>query len=223
MSKLPCSLEKNGDYSKIEEKVRKMYEREMEFSQSRTSFQIEKFIGLDEHTPVTRYRHLAHNSYALLTSLKKDLIHKERVSRKLKKAQDRIQFKIDHPQMSVDFDDDADLDLKLIELNMELEDIELAINGKMKELTIFERLLDELEQQNGGPFSYSQLEYEQPEYWEKRLRSQMEESKIGASSGLGAGNFAAYKKAIAVPILKDGQNLIRPFVHAQNQIEQKEV
>jgi hypothetical protein len=181
---------------KVDEKIRDILVREMEFSQSRTSFQIEKFIGCSEYSPVTKYRHLVHNQYVLLTSLKRDIIEIERAKRKINK---------------LDREKTENYDLDLLEISMKIEALEISVNGKTKELIIFEKLIKELESNNGGPFSYDQLEDEQPEYWKKRLATQAHLFQAGNVFGIPQGNYEAVLQALEEPILKGSKNQIDNF------------
>ena len=61
-------------FKEINEKCEQMYKRAEEFCQTRTNFQIEKFIACDEYTPITKFRHVAQNSFVALQEVRKMLI-----------------------------------------------------------------------------------------------------------------------------------------------------
>lgn len=199
------------------QRLEKMRERALEFAQPRTSFQIEKFIGCDEHSLVTRYRHLAHNSFVTLKAVKDAVIEQEKTKRAL--ARLAVREKSLRRKLSVKLFGPDDLDLERARLEERLEDLEITVAGGLREVDVFEQLCDELEKQNGGPFTYAQLEAEEPQYWKKRLSKQAFSTFVGRQSGVGEGNFAAMLQASELPILPGGKNVTEPFPLNANTLE----
>ena len=209
---------KDNRFAAVREMLSEMEGRQYEFAQSRSSFQIEKFIGRDEHTPVTIFRHLSHNAYVMTTVLKDTLLEMERVRRDLEARHAeggrwasrgglrRLADRLCGRAMP------RDLDIDVYRLECTMTDMEIRTKGLMQELDVFNKLCDELERQNGRPFTYKDFEDDQPEYWRVRLESQMRERQAGAQLGVGEGNFESYLQAVAPPILPRGRNVIRPFL-----------
>lgn len=192
-------LIKDKRFKSIEERLKKMYDRSMEFCQSRSKHQIAKFICYDEHTLITRYRHLSHNSYVTMQEIRRMLIERERTCRKLAKLQ-KQQEEANDPQYN-------DLDLDIYELSRQLEETELRIKGLLKEVEYMEKICDELERQNGKPFTAEQWEAEEPEYWRKRFARQMHNAQVGNMLGIGEGNYMSYLMSLEESPLKDGQEI----------------
>jgi hypothetical protein len=52
---------------------------------------------------------------------------------------------------------------------------------------------------------------EEPDYWRKRLASQMHYAQLGASLGVGEGNYKAFVNSVEAPILENSKNRMLPF------------
>lgn len=195
-------LVKDARFNVVEDRLAKMYERAMEFCQSRSKHQLAKFVCYDEHTLITRYRHMSHNSYVTMQEIRRMLIDRERSIRKLQKLQKR-------QAESKDLKED-DIDLDIYELSRQLEESEIRIKGLLKEVDYMEAICDELEKQNGKPFTAEQWEAEEPEYWRKRFARQMHNAQIGNKLGIGEGNYMSYLMSLEKSPLNDGQE-IRPI------------
>lgn len=192
------SLVKDNRFSSIEDQLKHMYDRQMEFCQSRSKMQISKFIMGEEYTLTTKYRTLAHNSYVAMQEVRRMLIDKERKQREINLKQKDIN------------NNDKNYDLDIYELSRQIEDMEIRIKGLLKEIDYMEYLCAELVRQNGKPFTYSQLEEEENIYWERRLANQMHSSQIGNKLGIGEGNYHSYLMAIESPIIPENTQ-IKPF------------
>lgn len=210
----------NNVIDQVKTRLDKMRLRSLEFSQCRSSFQIEKFIGLDEHTPITRYRHLAHNSFMTLKAAKDAYIEKEKVSRALKRLEKKEKSLLRKIKILFGYDDD--LDLEKAQLCERLDDIEIQIKGALEEVEVFEKLCDELERQNGKPFTKEQLEAEEPIRWQKQLITQANQILLSRNTGIDIGNLNAINQACEKPILSDSKNIIAPFQISNNGIKSLE-
>ena len=191
-------------FSDIENRLKKMSERADEFCQSRTAFQIEKFIACEEYSDISKFRHLSHNSHVTMQEVRREMLSRERLVRKLKSIQDSTE---------------TDNDITIYELNLQLEEIERRIKGLLKEVNIMENICDELEKKNGKPFTMQQLEDEEPEYWRRRFASQMHCAQTGGLLGVGEGNYHSYLMALESPILPTSKNQINPInIGSQNEL-----
>jgi len=191
-------------FSEIASRCDKMMRREEEFCQSRSNHQIEKFIAGDEYTPITKFRLVSHNSFVCLQEVRRLLIDRERNLRRIKNNQ----ILLDKHKEDTKFNN---LDLDNYEIEIQLNDIEIRVKGLLKEIDYMEQICDRLEEKNGKPFTNEQLQEEEPEYWRKRLSSQMARDILGNSLGVGSGNIASYLQSIEKPILDNSKLQTIPF------------
>ena len=182
------NLVRDPQFNAIEKQLELMRNRAIEFSQCRSNHQIEKFIACDEYTPITRYRHVAHNSYVAMQEVRRMMIERERKLRSIEKKQKECNDK-NNPKYN-------DYDLDIYEQTRQIEDIEIRVTGLMKEIEVMETICTELETKNGKPFTNEQFQQEEPDYWRKRLASQMHRSQVGAKTGIGEGNYDSYLKSL---------------------------
>ena len=196
-------------FETIEQRLKKMQQRANEFCQTRSNHQIGKFICEDEYTPITKFRHVAHNSYVAMQEIRRMVIERERKLREIEKKQELFDaYKRGEDVKPFKPDDNiADYDLDIYEINRQLEDTEIRIKGLSKEVDYMEQICDKLESENGKPFTDEQYQQEEPIYWEKRFATQMHQSQIGQQLGIGEGNYRSYLQSIAKPVLEDGQQM----------------
>ena len=206
-------------FKSIEKQLDKMRDRAVEFCQSRSNFQISKFITCSEYTPITKFRHTANNSYLTMQEVRRMIIEKERTSRKL----NALMSKYDQAIALNESPTKDDLDLDIYELTRQLEETDIRIKGLLKEVDYMERICDELENQNNGKFTERQYQSEEALYWEKRLSTQMLQSIEAARTGAGEGNIMSAWMAMENPPIKsDTQNQIAPLnIHDINEIARK--
>lgn len=205
------NLVRDNRFKNVETTIENMKKRAIEFSQCRSNHQIEKFIAADEYTPITRFRHVAHNSYVTMQEIRRLMIDRERKLRSIEEKQNACEKAHDPKHMNYDLD--------IYEQSRQIDDIEIRVTGLMKEVEVMEAICAELEKQNGKPFTNEQLQNEEPIYWRKRLASQMHRSQIGAKYGIGEGNYDSYLKSIEKPILPDSVQRIAPFnIFEQNDV-----
>ena len=190
-------------FNDINSRLEEMRLRQEEFCQSRSEFQIEKFIACDEHTLSSRFRMISHNSYVALQEARRLIIERERKSRKIDRLQESMKVVADPTH--------NDCDLDVYELQRQLQDDDIRIKGLLKEVECMERICDELVKKNGKKFTYQQFHDEEPDYWRIRLASQMHRDRTGAMLGIGVGNYSSYLQAVEKPILPDSNNNIVPF------------
>ena len=220
---------RDGRFPRVRETLARMEDRAFEFAQTRSSFQIEKFIALDEHTPVTMYRHLSHNAHVMTTVLRDALLDAERLRRDLdarraeaarwsgmSPVRARVMSLLGRRRP-------RDLDIEVYRLEGALRETEIKVKGLLQELDVFEGLCAQLERENGRPFTYKDFEDDQPEYWRRRLESQMNERRMGAQLGVGEGNYEAYVQAVSPPVLPTSRNVMRPFISVGESPERKEI
>ena len=201
---------KDERYSKVRDMLEKQQTIAFEFAQTRSSFQIEKFIGCDEHTPVTKFRHLSHNCYVMVGALKDILLDMEVTRRSLDKMKriyhEHKLLKLLHSILNPKRYEN--LDITIYRTECSLTEMEIRVKGLLQEIHIFDKLCEELEKKNGKPFTYEDFEKDQPNYWRVRLASQMHERQIGNALGFGEGNYESLLQAMQDPILPGSHNKI---------------
>lgn len=194
---------KDKRFYEVEERINKMKARAEEFCQSRSNFQIEKFIAGDEYTNISKFRHVAHNSYTTAQEIRRCLIEQEKLKRELDSLNKNLRE--DGPENPLfGF---YTTDLEIYDLERKLEALELRIKGLSKEVDYMEAICDKLEAdeiaRTGTGFTAEKYEADQPEYWRRRLTNQMHMAQIGNGSGVGEGNYKSLLSAVETPILND--------------------
>ena len=196
-------------FSSIEARLEKMSKRANEFCQTRSNHQIEKFICEDEYTPITKFRHVAHNSYVAMQEIRRMVIERERILREIDAKQTIYEEYQNNPNVKPFKEGERieDYDLDIYEKSRQLDDLEIRIKGLSQEVDYMETICDKLEEENGKPFTAEQYQEEEPIYWQKRFATQMHQSQIGQQLGIGEGNYRSYLQSIAKPVLDDGQQM----------------
>lgn len=201
-------------FEKVEKRLEAMHNRAKEFCQTRSNFQIEKFICEDEYTPITKFRHVGHNSYVALQEVRRMLIERERTLRKIERMQKAYDEYCKLPEKDKIDHEAQDYDLDIYEASRQLEDMEIRLQGLLREIdymeTICERLEKEEIEKTGEGFTAKKYQEQEPEYWAKRFAMQMHQSQIGALNQIGEGNYRSYIQALTKPVLDDGLQ-IEPF------------
>jgi len=193
---------RDSRFDDVEKRISKMSQRANEFCQSRSKYQIEKFLVENEFTPITKYKLVAHNSFTCLQEVRRMIIQRERILREIDRKQSKLS-----KNYNVEF---KDYDLDIFEKTIELENIEIRIKGLMQEVDFMEQICDKLEKENKKPFTIQQFEEEEHIYWEKRIATQMHESQISKQFMINEGDYRSYLQSIAEPILTEN-NKINPI------------
>jgi len=214
------TITKDNRFSFVETQIEKMQKRADEFCQSRSNFQIEKFIACDEYTPITQFRHIAHNSYVAAQEARRSLIERERLTRKITKLEFCLKHNVDLENAHLPSDINKsvvdphfnDYDLDIYEASRQLDNIDIRIKGLLKEINYMEAICDTLEEneisETGTGFTAEKYQEREPEYWDLRLKNQAHRSQIGTNTGVGEGNYMSILNACAEPIIKNSKNTI---------------
>jgi hypothetical protein len=180
-------------YESIQRKVEEMEKRELEFSQTRSNFVLEKFICKGEYTPLTQWRALSHNSYVAMTEVRRLILENERQSRKIKILEE---------------DKPLNWDLDILQAQHIIQQNEVRLSGLGKEIDFMEKLCKVLEEKNGKPFTAKQKDEEESKYWKLRLTNQMLQSVEGHRTGTGEGNIASLINAMDEGIIDSDINKV---------------
>ena len=219
-------------FKKIEKQLTKMEDRAKEFCQSRSNFQIEKFIACDEYTPITKFRHVAHNSFVAMQECRRMIVDLERKRRRIENLQEAIKKQIlvedvekggttleafgiqttPNGKINPHF---KDYDLEIYDLSTQVVDTEIRLKGLFKEIDYMEAICNKLESdeiaKTGSGFNAEKYQLREKEYWNVRLASQMHRSQIANQLGIGEGNYMSYLMSVEDPILPNSTNQIAPI------------
>lgn len=139
-----------------------------EVNQSRSKFQIEKFVIDSQDTSEMQYVQCINELQAIYYNLKKDSLRVKQMELKIKKLKES--------------EDENDLiEAEILEIGLEQARV-LAV-GQFRELDILMQILDKYPR-----YSREEIESKQPEYWHKRLTRQFQTTQIGGNN---AGNLEA--------------------------------
>lgn len=172
----------------------KLGKRFKEFAQRKSDFQIEKFIACSDGTiPSHQYRHVLAQMRIALTELKRRIIDRERRDRERNRALEQRY---------------EDYDLDVAEAETEMESLTYDIDSKLIEINMYAKILEQLEKDNGRPFTNEDYQDDEPEYWKRRFARQIHDSVIDRETGCGQGNLIAMREACTETILPDSPNII---------------
>lgn len=182
----------------------------VEHANSRTPFQIEKFIGVQTgQTPAHTYHILRVQYSGMSSELKRcisDLIVYQR-EYAARWADAPADAGISRPYFwGWRKEDEApywrDIDKQQYESRVHAAQIE--IRDRTIQCAHLEHMMRALEERNGGPFSAEQLRAEEPEYWTRRLSAQSTADLLSRLLGIGSGNVHALLAAVAPSITPSG-------------------
>ena len=208
----------------VEKQISKMQKRASEFCQSRSNFQIESFVAGEEYTPITKFRHVAHNSYVAMQEIRRMIIDRERKIREIEFKQKAFSlYSRDLSPVPYQKDDIvSNYDLDVYELSRQLEDIDIRIKGLSKEVDYMESICDELEkkeiEQTGTGFTSEKFQKDEPKYWRLRLANQMHCSQISKQLGVDEGSYMSMLMGMETPILEDSINHIEGIPLDENSL-----
>lgn len=120
-----------------------------EITQSRTKYQIERFVVGQHHSPEMQYRQLVIEAYGLKQTIKESQLRIEKI--KAEAAELRATGKLSDS-----------IEAEILELK--LEDMQNHIVGSKRELTFMEELFEQYPK-----YSLEEIEAAQQDYWETRL------------------------------------------------------
>jgi len=163
-----------------------------EFAQRKSDFQVEKFTACSDGTiPSHQYRHTLVQIRVALTELKRRIVDRERQIRVRDRA---IENKSE------------DWDLDVAGAETEIESLTYDIESKLIEVNGYAAILEQLEKENGKPFTNADFQADEPEYWKRRFARQMHDSVIDRQTGCGQGNLIALREACIDPIIPGSPN-----------------
>lgn len=190
--------------------VLKWTEDEKELAQTRSNFQIEKFIVLGNYTipaavhQILRERRVSAEAYVELLITMKE---KSREFEHRWKDNDRSQ-PVESKTAEGGYRQHW-FDLDQYRLYIFLKSSELEIRDRIQQMETLDKILISLYEKNGGPVSREQFESEDHIYWERRFADQMFDEIISKNSGISEGNLHSVRRALAPTIGDDDTNRIK--------------
>lgn len=208
----PVSFEKatSDDYlEKAKQYALQWQEKDAEFAQGTSNFQIEKFIGLTYHTVSHAYENILRNRRALAESLFAKTIEMTEKQREFEyKWKDQpkdqpIWWNADKDQKKLVW---FDLDEKQHELYMRSS--ENSLRDMCARIDYFDKILHALEEKNGGPITREQLELEAPENWKRRFANKIFDDMVSRQTGITPTVVEGVRHIIADELVPGSNNKI---------------
>lgn len=186
-----------------------------EFAQSRTNFQIEKFIALADNTPVNCYVNTLHQTRVMNGELLREVKEATELMREFKyKYPDGENTDLTKPVMWPNNDGVNKMcwyDLDKISHDHRVMELSINIKDKLLQLEYFYAIMDRMIELHGKEFTKLEYENEAPEYWNTRLQKQVMENLMMSKFGIDSGNSSAILHSASEPILPNSANTAIPF------------
>lgn len=201
------------DMQAIIEEYDKWHPKYYEHAQGRTNFQIEKFIGMEDGGVgciANTYVNLLYQTRVMRGELKNDIKRGIEIQRNFAMLWGE-HFDKNSPIQIKDENGNPKFiwyDLEKMEHDHSLKELEMSAKDKLQQLEYFVKMLEKLEEINGGPITREQYEEEAPLYWEKRFERQSLDAILSSMTGIGTGDLKSIRQAIAKPIVDGSNNVI---------------
>jgi len=182
--------------------------RYTEFAQSKTNFQIEKFIGLADNTPVNCYVTTLYQTRVMNGELLREVTEATSLVRQFEYTWSKVEDKtqpLEHNGRLTWYD------LEEINYKHRISELSINIRDKLQQLEFYYKVLDQMVENHGGEFTREEYEAEAPEYWSIRLQKQVLGDLVNSKFGVNSGNLEAIIHASAEAILPDSKNTAIDF------------
>ena len=211
INKTTDDLVKDQDLFKlVSDEVFRWEQHDKEHAQTRSNFQIEKFIAMDNFTISSAFHALLRNRRALAEGLFQKVTEMKETQREFEyKWNDKPK---DQPIEWFTRDGGKKLcwyDIDSLTMENYMRSSELEIRDRAHQMQFFDSLLDRLIELNGGPITKEQFETEDETYWERRFANQMYDEIMARHTGVSPGNIHSVRNATAPTITEDGKNRIK--------------
>ena len=196
--------------SQVFDEIFRWEEADKEHAQGRSNFQIEKFIALDNFTIPSAFnamlknrRIMAEGLFSKITEMKE---HQREFDYKWNKKnkEEPVQWPTKDGGTKLCW-----YDLDYLNLQNFLKSSELEIRDRVQQIATFDKILDRLVEQNGGPITREQFESEDHIYWERRLANQAMDEMISRTTGIGVGNIHSMRRASAPTLISGDVNRVK--------------
>jgi hypothetical protein len=200
----PEEATKSTDYlDKVFSSISSRFEEELELAQGRSNFQIEKFMGCNQYTISSQYKHILKNAEImrreLFREIKEGIEHQREFEDIWFNNPEGVKARENSGSVKVP-DRDGVLkskwwDLEQYQYKIDQQQLAVSIKDKVSQLAFFDTLLDAIKEMNGGPITQEQFDKEEPEYWTRRLSKQMHDEMISFKTGIKYGNIESARNA----------------------------
>lgn len=197
---------------KVFDEVFKWEDADKEHAQGRSNFQIEKFIALDNFTIASSFnamlknrRIMAEGLFSKITEMKEKQREFDYKWEKANKSKP-IEWFTSGPNQSKKL---CWYDLDFLNLQNYLKSSELEIRDRIQQIEFFDKILNKLIEQNGGPITREQFEQEDHIYWERRFANQAMDEMVSKNTGISVGNVHSMRRATAPTLVSNDVNRVK--------------
>ena len=197
---------------KVFDEVFKWEDADKEHAQGRSNFQIEKFIALDNFTIASSFnamlknrRIMAEGLFSKITEMKEKQREFDYKWEKANKSKP-IEWFGNGPNQSKKL---CWYDLDFLNLQNYLKSSELEIRDRIQQINFFDKILNKLIEQNGGPITREQFEEEDHVYWERRFANQAMDEMVSKNTGISVGNVHSMRRATAPTLVSNDVNRVK--------------
>lgn len=198
---------------KVFNEVFRWENEDKELAQTRSNFQIEKFIALDHHTIPSTFHSLLKNRRSMAEALLQKIVEMQEHKREFDYKWDNNDR--DKPVKWHTRDGGTKLcwyDLDYLNYQNFLKSCEIEIIDRVQQIDFFDKLLHKMVELNGGPISKQQFEEEDHIYWERRFANQAMDQILASKTGIDTGNLHSMRRATAPTIVSEDRYRVKnPF------------
>jgi hypothetical protein len=202
-------LDDNNEFMyKVYNECMRWEESEKELAQSRSNFQIEKFVIHDNFTIPSAFKAAIINRKSVAENLLQGIQEAKRIARE-------FHYKWDGKDKTQPIwwkngrggEDLCWYDIDEFNFHRLIHGLNQGFQATIDELEFFDKVIERLIELNGGKLvTKEQYDQDQPEYWERRLANQSLDDLLQAKTGVNAGNIRSMRRASAPTILPDDIN-----------------
>jgi hypothetical protein len=186
----------------------KWEESEKELAQTRSNFQIEKFIIHDNFTIPSAFKAALINRRSVAENLLQGIQDAKRAAREFhykwggKDKSEPIWWENGRGGKELCW-----YDIDEFHFHRLIQGLNNGFQAAVDELEFFDKMIERLVELNGGKLiSREQFDADQPAYWERRLANQALDDLLQAKTGVNAGNIRSMRRASAPTVLPDDVN-----------------
>lgn len=202
-------LDDNNEFLfKVLNEVNRWNDGELELSQSRSNFQIEKFIIQDSFTIPYAFKTALINRKGVAEDILQRVIDAKSEAREFHfkwEGKDKTQpiwWKTPEGGEKLCW-----YDIDEFNFNRTLENLGVSFKALIQELDFFDKIINRLIELNDGKtVTKEQFENDQPEYWQRRLSNQSLDDILQAKTGINSGNISSMRRASSSTVLTDDKN-----------------
>lgn len=176
-----------------------IYDAMKVLNQPRTKYQINKFVIGQHDTDEQKYKQVLLEIKSLISHTKRALLTHEKLQ-------------IQYQNLLSESDPIKEIDAKLLKLD--IEDLEMGIDGNMQELSYFLQIWESWEHK----YTAEEIEQLQPAYWNARLNRQASLEAIGNGGTIAWASLDALNQIGELPSL-DPNFYLAPNLNSQRQGE----